>query len=96
MHDQGERRRARSRLREEAFRARNILKHAQSLLRRLRQNLLSEQTLTENQRRLISQLETGELDKHRREANRAYGHGAGSEDAELTLDARYNGFLDKK
>ena len=68
----------------------------------MKRDLLSEHMLSDWQRELMLQLELGELDRRRKQANKAYGHGTGNEDhvlskdAVLAMNAHYNGFPDKK
>ncbi len=73
-------------LRQQAFRAGDDVKCAKYLQRQLEKGTLSEDMLSDEQRKLMVLFETGELDKRRRAANIAYGHGAGSEGKVLSID----------
>ena len=74
-------------LRQQAFRARDDVECAECLQRQLEKGTLSEDMLSDEQWKLMVLFETGELDQRRRAANIAYGHGAGSEDKVLSIEA---------
>ena len=100
LRDQEERSDSRRQLRQQALRARDDLKHAQWLQRQIKRGSLRQRMLTAWQKQLMQQHKRGRLERRRREANIAYGFGAGNEDLVLTqerrmmVSARSRGFVD--